>query len=174
MNRLISIYKRKYLYTLIALIGLFFVWGIANIYGQGNEWFYYWTEFEWEELNQEQKTDLAKVLKNDSINTDDDSLLYKIRKYFRLTGSETYDQDKPATGYITMIMNMALWLTSFISLILIIFAFYLMFFQKQEEGFAKAKKILIGVAIALVIMGLSWVLVSFFFEIYSSEAVKNI
>jgi len=27
-----------------------------------------------------------------------------------------------------------------------------MFFQKQEEGFAKAKKILIGVAIALVVM----------------------
>jgi hypothetical protein len=30
------------------------------------------------------------------------------------------------------------------------------------------------VAIALVVMWLSWVIVSFFFEIYSTEAVKNI
>ena len=174
MNYVLSYIKKYYLYGIILLTGIL-LWGSVFItYWQGSEWFYYWTEFEWENLNDEQKTDLAKILKDDSINTNDNTLLYKIRKYFRLTGTESYDQDKPATGYITMIMNMALWLTSFISLVLVIFAFYLMFFQKQEEGFAKAKKILIWVAIALVIMWLSWVIVSFFFEIYSTEAVKNI
>lgn len=174
MNYILWYIKKHYFYMAILLVWIF-LWGnVLTVYWQSNEWFYYWTEFEWGSLNEDQKTDLAEVLKNDSINTEDETLLYKIRKYFRLTGTDAYDQDKPATWYITMIMNMALWLTSFISLILIIFAFYLMFFQKQEEGFAKAKKILIWVAIALVVMWLSWVLVSFFFEIYSSEAVKNI
>lgn len=150
-------------------------WFFTTIsYGQGDEWFYYGSEYEGINLDDEQKTDLAQVIKDDSVNTEDTSLLYKIRKYFRLTGTTTYDQDKPATGYINMIINMALWLTSFISLILILFAFYLMFFQKGEEGFTKAKKILIGVAIALVIMALSWLIVSFFFEIYTTQAVKNI
>ncbi len=143
-------------------------------YGQSDEGFYYWTEYQGENLNEEQKTDLAQVIKDDSINTKETTLLYKIRQYFRLTGSETYDQEKPAIAYINMIINMALGLTSFISLILIIFAFYLMFFQKGEEGFTKAKKILIGVAIALVVMALSWLIVSFFFQIYSTEAIKNI
>lgn len=138
------------------------------------EWFYYGTEYEWNDIGEQKKTELAQIIKDDSINTKDTTLLYKIREYFRLTWTETYDQDKPATSYITMIMNMALWLTSFISLILILFAFYLMFFQKQEEGFAKAKKILIGVAIALVIMALSRLIVSFFFEIYTTQATKNI
>jgi hypothetical protein len=59
-------------------------------------------------LDDEQKTDLAQVIKDDSVNTEDTSLLYKIREYFRLTGTTTYDQDKPATGYINMIINMAL------------------------------------------------------------------
>lgn len=143
-------------------------------YGQGDEWFYYGTEYEGTMLNDEQKTDLAQVIKDDSVNTEDTTLLYKIRQYFRLTGTDTYDQDKPATGYINMIINMALGLTSFISLILILYAFYLMFFEKGEEGFAKAKKILIWVAIALVVMALSWLIVSFFFEIYTTQAVKNI
>lgn len=161
-----------------------FVWWIAITaialsttqvsYGQGDDGFYYWTEYEWTSLNDEQKTELAQIIKDDSVNTNDTTLLYKIRQYFRLTWTETYDQEKPAVAYINMIINMALWLTSFISLILIMFAFYLMFFQKGEEGFAKAKKILIGVGIALVVMALSRLIVSFFFEIYTTQAVQNI
>ncbi len=166
--------KKSYLYLSIAIFALFLWWNTLFTYWQMDEGFYYWSEFEGSNLNDNQKTDFAKIIKDDSVNTKETTLLYKIRQYFRLTWSDTYDQDKPATWYITMIMNMALWLTSFISLILIIFAFYLMFFQKQEEWFAKAKKILTWVAIALVVMWLSWVIVSFFFEIYSTEAVKNI
>lgn len=142
---------------------------ISLSYAQNSESFFYGDEYEGTFMDSEQKTDLAKVIKDDSVNTNDDTLLYKIRKYFRLTGNETYDQDKPATGYVTMILNMVLWLTSFISLILILFAFYLMFFQKWEKWFAKAKKILIGVAIALVIMALSRLIVSFFFEVYNAQ-----
>jgi hypothetical protein len=59
-------------------------------------------------------------------------------------------------------------LVSFIALVLIIFAFYLIFFGKEEEAFKKAKKILTGVAIALAIMGLSRFIVSFFFNVFTT------
>lgn len=165
--------KKSFLYW-IAISALTLSITISYTHAQWDEGFYYGNEYEWASLNDEQKTDLAQVIKNDSINTEDTTLLYKIRQYFRLTGTEVYDQDKPAIAYINMIINMALGLTSFISLILILFAFYLMFFEKGEEGFAKAKKILIWVAIALTIMALSWLIVSFFFQIYTTETIKNI
>jgi NADH:ubiquinone oxidoreductase subunit 6 (subunit J) len=126
----------------------------------------------------EATTDLAKVIKenniSDSNNIDNkNSSLYKIRGYFQLNGT-IYDGNTPATGYVKNLLNIALGLTSFISLILVIFAFYLILFDKGEEGVKKAKKILIGVAIAIALMGLSWIIVSFFFSLYTTEAIKNI
>jgi hypothetical protein len=49
---------------------------------------------------------------------------------------------------------------------LIIFAFYLIFFSKGEEAVKKATKILTGVGIALGIMALSRLIVSYFFNIF--------
>ena len=77
-------------------------------------------------------------------------------RIFRLSTSNWYDQEiesaledgrKPrmAIAYVKMIMNILLGLVSFISLLLLIYAFYLMFFTEQEEGKAKAKKIFIGI-----------------------------
>jgi hypothetical protein len=41
-----------------------------------------------------------------------------------------------------MIINIALGLVAFISLGLLIFAFYLMFFKEEEEGRTQAQKII--------------------------------
>jgi hypothetical protein len=43
-----------------------------------------------------------------------------------------------------------------------------MFFSKQEDGFAKAKKILIGVVVALLIIGLAWFIVALAFNIFQT------
>ncbi len=157
---------------IVFLIGCWIMCSIQTVSAQ-NETFYYGEEYQ-ETSNWEDKTDLAEIMKNDSINTKETTLLYQIRQYFRLTGNDVYDQEKPAIAYISMIINMLLWLTSLISLILLIFAFYLIFFQKGEEGVKKAKKILVGIAIALIIMWLSRLIVNFFFEVYTTQAVKNI
>lgn len=61
---------------------------------------------------------------------------------------------------------MLLALVGFISLILIIFAFYLIFFAKGEDAVKKARKILTGVAIAIGILGVSWLIVSLIFNIF--------
>jgi hypothetical protein len=51
-----------------------------------------------------------------------------------------------------MIVNMVLGLLSFVALGLTIYAFYLMFFVGQENGEKKAKKILQGVGISILII----------------------
>jgi hypothetical protein len=46
----------------------------------------------------------------------------------------------------------------------------MMFFQEDSKGIEQVKKNLKGVAIALVIMGLSRLIVSFIFNFYKSRA----
>ena len=55
---------------------------------------------------------------------------------------------------------------------MIIYSFYLMFFQEDSKGMEQVKKNLTGVAIALVILGFSWIIVSFIFNFYQ-ENLQN-
>ncbi len=114
-------------------------------------------------------TDIASQLIQPDTNNDT-SLLQRLTQYFRLSGTEYDDPNSvsKATDYVKWILNVMLGLVSFLSLVMIIFAFYLIFFSKGEEAVGKAKKILIGVAVALAIMGLSWIIASFFFNIYTT------
>lgn len=114
-------------------------------------------------INQNQATeDIGTVVGEDS--TDSESLMVKLLWVFGLdtfiTGSDT-----GATNYITYIINIALGLWAFIALAVIIYGFYLMFFSDQDEWFAKAKEILKWASIALFIIGLSWFIISFLFNV---------
>ncbi len=99
---------------------------------------------------------------------DDAGLLKTLSRYFRVTDTAYDDVDTPATNYVKWLLNILLGLVSFLALVMVIFAFYLIFFSKWEEALTKARKILIGVAIALAIMWLSWFITSFFFDIYGT------
>ena len=93
------------------------------------------------------------MVKQDAVNPTT-SILKRLTNFFRLSGT-TYDKPNStskATDYIKWILNILLGLVSFLSLVMIIFAFYLIFFSKGEDGVGKAKKILTGVGIALAIM----------------------
>lgn len=115
----------------------------------------------------EEKTSLAtNLIKADTKETT--GILQRLTRYFRLTGTSYYTGDAVATNYVKRILNILLGLVSFLALVMVIFAFYLIFFSKGEEGVAKAKKILIGVAIALAIMWLSWFITSFFFDLFTT------
>jgi len=119
--------------------------------------------------SEENMTNLATdVIKTDTQTST--SVLQRLTNFFRLSGT-SYNpggtNTSTATNYVKRILNILLGLVSFLSLVMIIFAFYLIFFSKGEEGAAKAKKILIGVGIALAIMWLSRFIASFFFNIYT-------
>ncbi|MEI7562239.1 MAG: pilin [bacterium] len=120
---------------------------------------------------QDEPTDIAQVIKQDAV-APSNGILQTLSKFFRISGT-SYNPDNtgsPAINYVKWILNMVLGLVSFVALVLVIFAFYLIFFSKDEEGVKKAKKILTGVAIALAIMGLAWFIVSYFFNVFTTVA----
>lgn len=119
----------------------------------------------------EGKTEIGKIIKTDSIDNKD-GLLYQIRGYFQLN-KDTYTWNTPALEYIKMLVNMALGFVSFISLILVIVAFYLIFFGKWEDAVKKAKTILKGVAIAMWLIAISWIIVNSLFLFYTQEVIKG-
>lgn len=117
-------------------------------------------------------TDITQIIKEEWVWTQGGTttIIKRLTDFFRLSGT-TYDKPgstSKATDYVKWILNILLGLVSFLSLVMIIFAFYLIFFSKGEEGVGKAKKILVGVGIALAIMWLSWFIASFFFQIYTT------
>ncbi len=112
-------------------------------------------------------TDIATdIIKTDTQQSQ--SILQRLTNYFRLSGTSYYTWTSPATNYVKWILNMLLGLVSFLSLVMVVFAFYLIFFSKWDDAVGKAKKILIGVGIALAIMWLSRFIASFFFDIYGT------
>jgi len=117
----------------------------------------------------DETTNLANVIQQDTVNPTT-SILKRLTNFFRLswTSYDNPNSTSKATDYVKWILNILLGLVSFLSLAMIIFAFYLIFFSKGEDGVGKARKILVGVGIALAIMWLSWFIASFFFDIYTT------
>lgn len=122
--------------------------------------FYYNYNSGWQwQLN----TDIGSMVKTDTVQ-DSENSFQKLLSLFRLSSQDWYDSGtSKAIYYIKMIVNMLLSLTAFISLIMIIYAFYMIFFTKEDSGVTKAKQVLKWVAIALIVMWLSRFIVSFLF-----------
>lgn len=147
---------KKYIFTFTILV-LGFIY--SNSYAQ--DFFY---EIENGDPGQD-TTEIAKIINKEWIQQQN-SIMYKLREAFKLTGSDYNKSEQKAFDYIKKIINIALGLVSFVSLILIIYGFYLMFFSQQEEWFTKAKKIFKWVLIAIAIMWLSYFIVAMLFFIY--------
>lgn len=75
--------------------------------------------------------------------------------------------------YLKTVVNLLLSFVSLIALILIIYAFYMIFFKKDEAGVTTAKQIIKWVIIALFVIGLSRIVVSFLFR-FQSENTANL
>ena len=78
-------------------------------------------------------------------------------------------KDHKFIDYARAIINMALWLVSFIALAMSIYTFYMMFFTENEAWIKKAKWNLVGIFIALGIIWLAWLIVSFIFRWYEEN-----
>jgi len=94
-------------------------------------------------LTDNNPVDIGQVINEDAI-LPSDSIMDRLTTYFRISGT-SYNPDNtgsPLLQYVRWIINIVLGLISLIALVLIIFAFYLIFFAKEEDGIKKAKKIL--------------------------------
>jgi len=168
-------YQKLSPYIFSFLAAIFAIWAfipavsLGQWFSDSESWFPY--DIQWQAYvpGTDQPTNIATdLIKPDTQQST--SILKRLTDFFRLSGT-SYDNPNStskATDYVKWILNILLGLVSFLSLVMIIYAFYLIFFSKDEEAVGKAKKILIGVGIALAIMWLSWFIASFFFNIYTT------
>ena len=149
-------------------------------------WFCQWQRvtFWWWELNNnmpysDKKTDSQEKKDNTnlwdlvSVKERDDTIIVKLLCVFWLDNSIEKWRDLKFIDYARAIINMALWLVAFIALLMSIYTFYMMFFSENEAGIKKAKWNLVGIFIALGILGLAWIIVSFIFRWYQSNRKEN-
>jgi hypothetical protein len=123
------------------------------------------------------ETEIGNIIQTDVIDNDNSSLnklldLFNLSNQSRYGNSDGWETSK-AIYYAKMIVNMLLSLVSLIALVMLIFAFYMMFFSKQESGMTKAKQMLKWIALAITIMWLSWFIVSFIFWIQTWSSDTN-
>lgn len=101
--------------------------------------------------------------------TNNNSIINRLLGVFGLDNEDTLWPTHKFINYARAILNMALWLLSLIALVMTIYTFYLMFFTENEAWIKKAKWNLVGIFIALAIIGLAWLIVSFIFRWYQNK-----
>lgn len=104
-----------------------------------------------------------------SIKENDKTIIVRLLKVFWLDYSTEKANDHKFLNYVRAIINIALWLVAFIALIITIYTFYMMFFTENEAWIKKAKWNMVGIFIALLILWLAWIIVSFIFRWYQSN-----
>ena len=97
----------------------------------------------------------------------DDTIIRRLLWVFGLKNDKR--NDLKFIDYAKAIINMALWLISFIALVMSIYTFYLMIFSEDDKGIEKAKKNLIWIFIALCIIWLARLIVSIIFWRYQKH-----
>jgi hypothetical protein len=73
---------------------------------------------------------------------------------------------QPALYYIKFLIDVAISLVAFIALCFLIYYLYIIFFSDRDEGIANAKWYALNAFIAIILIWLSWMIVSFGFYIY--------
>lgn len=110
----------------------------------------------------------------DSMQEDTDGIVRKLLNLFMPNSTIYGSEDSPSfLFYLKTIVNLLLSFVSLIALILILYAFYMIFFKKDEAGITTAKQIIKGVVIALFVIWLSRIIVSFLFR-FEKENTQNV
>ena len=139
-------------------------------------WFWFWYDFYYDYDDNStaiwNETEIWWIIKTDVIENND-SILNRLLSLFNLSNQSRYDSGtSKAIYYAKMIVNMLLSFVSFIALIMLIYAFYMMFFSKEESWMTKAKQVIKWVAIAITIMWLSRFIVTIIFWVQSNSAMS--
>lgn len=115
-------------------------------------------------------TVIGDIIKEDAV-TPDDGFLKRTLRLFNLD-QFINTSDAGALEYAKSLINKALGYTSLIAFFIVLYGFGKMLFSEDEEGIATARKTVVSAAIAIAILAVSWLVVTFLFSIY--DAVKTI
>lgn len=120
-------------------------------------------------LECDNNTDLwnCTSIKEDEKKEWSDTIIRRLLWVFGLKADKK--DDLKFIDYARAILNMTLGLIALIAFIMTIYTFYMIFFSENEAWIKKAKWNLIGIFIALGIVWLAWLIVSFIFWWYQAN-----
>lgn len=125
-----------------------------------NSFFYQWVDVS------TPTTVVGDIVKEDVV-TPNDGIIKRMLRLFNLDQFTT-NSDAWALEYAKSLINLVLGFTSFIAFLVILYGFGQMLFSEDEEGIATARKVVRSAAIAIAILAVSWLVVSFLFSIYNA------
>ena len=160
---------RKLIKYMLSISTIIFMW--ISLCHWAPFWVTQKDTFPFEPPEDTQCKDWSTDLWNCVIVKDDDWILKGLFSIFNI--DIVKDDDHKFLNYVKAILNMALGLLSMIALVMTIYTFYLMFFTDNEAWAKKAKWNLVGIFIALAIIWLSWLIVSFIFRWYKENRQNN-
>ena len=108
-------------------------------------------------------TDVGHVLKNAN---QWGSVLENFLTLFDINYADPNHRGK-AIVFIQVVINYILALLGSVAIVVIVYSFFMMFFSKADEWFAKARKTVIWAAIALLVIWASAYIVNYLFYIYN-------
>ena len=120
--------------------------------------------FKWNKLD----TDFWLLTRENAV-VPSDSILNRALEIFNLDNAERYSGPKKALAYAIYLINYALSFVAFIALCLLMYSFYCVVVGDQKQ-IDKAKWYLKGIAIAIIVMWLSWLITSLIFWLYDEIA----
>lgn len=141
---------KTYITQTILIIYINTVWFFANAVA---------TPFPYENSSSVWDKDPALLLKTNIVGSN--SLRSNIMKTF--FGDWLVNKSWNAMEYIKNLINIALSLVWFIALCMIIYGFFMIFFSKEEEWLKMAKSIVKWSVTAIILIWLSWTIVSLMF-----------
>lgn len=166
------------MFTKIRFLLLFIAGGIGSLIvisnfsfaGSKNNDFHYTIPHTSQVMESQPNTEIGKIVTTDAV-TQREGLLQRLMGALGL--QKPADGEKqPALAYIKKIINYALGFVSFIAFVLVLYAFYMMLIGDGDKGREKVKSTLKGIAIAIIILSVAWLVVSMLFWIYQSQAAK--
>jgi len=165
---------KKIIFILIWFFSLNLFWGVGKCtisleIGNGDSIVTVnWSDKIFTEDNESDKEDTSKVMKRENIEPLSESVMQRIINAFNIWSFNwwwVYTQWW--TLYIKTVINYALSFLAFIALLIIIYWFFRMFFSwNHQESFDKAKKIIFTAIFALIIIWISWIVISWMFWLF--------
>ena len=156
---------------LIAITALISIWFCDDVF-PGTDSYFPYSGTTLPSTTSPIEIDIPKIITWDI--ADQENGINKLLNVF-MPNSAMYDewQWPSIIFYLKTIVNILLSFVSLIALILIIYAFYMIFFKKDEAGITTAKQMIKWIVVALVVIWLSWIVVSFLFR-FEKENTQDI
>lgn len=157
---------QRYLTWWLCSLGIWlFLWGwsvFASAIGDAGATFPLWDGTE--AANTEDAIDFGQLIKDDAIDPTD-SASEKIQTELGIAYAQAENQR--ATFYIQELINRFLAIVGLVSLIVLVYWFYKMFVAKDNaEAFQEALSIVKWAIIALIVIWVSWYVVSIIFDLF--------